>query len=211
MQYTNIFFDLDITLYTSDCGLWEVINNRINKFILTRLKVPQKEIPALRLYCHQNFATTLPGLMSNFDINVDDYLAFVHDVDLSKFFKPDIQVREVLLQYPQRRFIFTNADHNHALRVISALNLNDIFEFIIDIHNINPHNKFQEEAFHTTLQIAGSSELSKCIMVDDMARVLDIAKNLGLYTIYVNKNPPTESNHATIREIEELPLVLNPD
>ena len=35
----TIFFDLDNTLYSRDCGVWEAINDRINLYIETILQI----------------------------------------------------------------------------------------------------------------------------------------------------------------------------
>jgi len=212
MKYTIIFFDIDNTLYPQDCGLWNTINERVNGFIQKRLNVPREEISALRDYCRQSFGTTLSGLMNKFDFDAEEYLTYIYDIDLSEYLQPDWQTREILLQYPQRKIIFTNASRNHALRVLSALKLNNIFERIIDIHNFYPYNKSQKEAFETAFRIMGLSEYKKCVLVDDMVKVLDIAKNFDMYTICINKEPPPrEGNHVFIHEVKELPLVLSPD
>lgn len=210
MKYTTIFFDVDNTLYPQDCGLWETINERVHMFMYTRLHIPKEEITVLRNYYRQNYGTTLSGLLNKFDFNAEEYLTYIYNIDLSKYLQPNKQMRKILLRYPQRKIIFTNANHKHALRVVSALELQDIFERIIDIHDFFPHNKFQKESFEIAFQIAGLPESQKCVLVDDITGVLDVAKDFGMFTICVNKNLPVEFNHDTIRDIKELPSVLNP-
>ncbi|HEY60562.1 MAG TPA: pyrimidine 5'-nucleotidase [Anaerolineae bacterium] len=211
MKYTTIFFDIDNTLYPQDCGLWDTINERIHMFMYTRLHIPKDEITVIRNHCRQNYGTTLSGLLNKFDFNAEEYLKYIYNINLSKYLQPNKQMREMLLRYPQRKIIFTNANRNHALRVLSALELQDIFEHIISIHDFFPHNKFQRESFEIAFQIAGLPKSQKCVLVDDMTGVLDVAKDFGMFTIRISKNPPVEFNHVTIRDIKELPLVLDPD
>ena len=47
-------------------------------------------------------------------------------------------LRMVLLQYPQRKVIFTNSDAHHAQRVLNTLRIADLFEQIIDIGQSSP-------------------------------------------------------------------------
>ena len=48
MQYTTIFFDLDDTLYSPDTGIWSAIRERMNQYMLLRMKLDPDLVPVLR-------------------------------------------------------------------------------------------------------------------------------------------------------------------
>ena len=110
MRYTSLFFDLDDTLYPSASGLWEAIRGRMNTYMQKFMNLPLSEIAAIRQAYLEKYGTTLRGLQTQYQVDVDDYLAFVHDLPLDKFIKPDPELHSLLLSLPQRRWIFTNSD-----------------------------------------------------------------------------------------------------
>jgi len=89
------------------------------------------------------------GLIADFDINQIDYLDYVHDVPLRDHIDPNPVLREMLLNLPQRKLIFTNADAAHAKRVLDVLDLTDCFEKIIDIHIMHPYCKPLPQAYRS--------------------------------------------------------------
>ena len=125
MRYTTLLFDLDDTLYDSGNGLWEAIRQRMSQYMIERIGLPAEEVPALRAMYYKKYGTTLRGLQRHFQVDSDDYLAYVHDLPLERYLKPATQLRGLLTSLPQQRWIFTNADANHARRVLSTLELED--------------------------------------------------------------------------------------
>ncbi|HQX00999.1 MAG TPA: hypothetical protein PLQ94_02740, partial [Anaerolineales bacterium] len=123
MRFTTIFFDLDDTLYPSSTNLWLAIKGRMNEFMRDRMNIPTDEIPALREKYYMQYGTTLKGLEKHHQINVDDFLAYVHDLPLGNYLTPDPVQREIIASLPTRNLIFTNADSSHAERVLTQLNL----------------------------------------------------------------------------------------
>jgi putative hydrolase of the HAD superfamily len=133
MRYTTVFFDLDDTLYPVEAGLWEAIRSRMSQYMVEQMGLPVEQVDAIRKNYLNTYGTTLRGLQHNFQIDSDDYLAYVHDLPLHKFIKPDPAVRKMLLSLPRQRWIFTNADAAHARRVLATLNLEGCFHGIVDV------------------------------------------------------------------------------
>src|SRR5688572_30235354 len=133
MRFTTIFFDLDDTLYPSSTGLWPAIKDRMNLYMCERLGIPEKDVPQLREQYFKMYGTTLRGLQERHHVDMQDFLAFVHDLPLIDYLKPDPTVRDIIASLPTRNLIFTNADANHARRVLTALKLDDLFETIVDV------------------------------------------------------------------------------
>lgn len=210
MPFSTLFFDLDDTIYPPTSGLWQAIGERINLFIHKQLSIPWEEIPKLRRKLYQSYGTTMKGLSDIYHIDKFDYLAFVHDLPLSDYIAPDPAVKNMLLTYPQRKFIFTNADNNHAQRVLNALGLSGLFEQIIDIHAVHPYCKPQPESYRIALHQAGEENASHCVLLDDRLQNLSTARQLGFHTIRVGNVDPDPGYHASINTLIDLPKILDP-
>ena len=158
MQFTTFFFDLDDTLYPPATGLWEAIAGRISLYMTERMGFPPEQVVSIREKYFREYGTTLRGLQANHNVDMDDYLAFVHDVPLDRYIHPDPEVRAAIAGIPARKFIFTNADTNHARRVLDAVGLQGLFDGIIDVHTMAPFCKPMPEAFELALKAAGNPE-----------------------------------------------------
>jgi putative hydrolase of the HAD superfamily len=134
-----------------------------------------------------------------------EYLHFVHDIPIQKIIKPNQLLNRFLSSIPQKKAIFTNADHWHANRVLDALNIRMFFDEIVDILDIQPFCKPMPEAFEIAFRKIGVDNPSSCLFVDDSLRNITVAKSLGLQTIWVsdNHNEFNLSNYK-INKIEEI-------
>jgi putative hydrolase of the HAD superfamily len=193
MRFTTIFFDLDDTLYPPDTGLWQAIKERMNLYMRDHLDIPEDEIPKLREKYFLEYGTTMRGLQAKHDIDSDDFLAFVHDLPLQDYLTPNPTLRSVIASLPTRNLIFTNADINHARRVLTVLELDDLFDTIVDVNAVAPYCKPMPKSFEIAMKIAGETDPSKCVMIDDITRTTRAAKDAGLFSIlahnsYVNGN-----------------------
>jgi putative hydrolase of the HAD superfamily len=212
---TTILCDLDDTLYPGHCGLWEAIGERINLFMYERLHFPLDELTARRKELYTTYGTTLRGLKIVYGIDELEYLAFVHDVPVANFIQPDPRTRVVLNRYHQRRVIFTNADTNHARRVLNILELSDCFDQIIDILAIWPYCKPQPGAFLNALEKAGNLSPAECVMIDDNRSNLAAARELGLYTVWIgaaeieSETGQDAAYDAGVPTFADLPAVLD--
>ena len=194
MSIEPLFFDLDGTLYPNDNGLWEIIGSRMNQFMVERIGIPEDSVSNLRSEYFLKYGTTLRGLQIHHQVNADEYLKFVHDLPLEDYLQPQPALRELLQRLPPNRWIFTNADKDHAYRVISTLGLLDCFEGIIDIRTIDFICKPNPEAYQKAIAIAGSPNEKKCIMIDDSTRNLITAKEKGLTTVLVGESGELNSS-----------------
>ena len=117
MNFTTIFFDLDDTLYPASSGLWPTLKARMSQYMIERMHIPAGDVPGLREKYFREYGTTLRGLQARHTIDTQDFLAYVHDVNLADYIHPDPQQQAVLASLPTRNLIFTNSDVNHAQRV----------------------------------------------------------------------------------------------
>jgi len=208
MNYQWLLVDLDETVYPTSNGLWAEIGNRINLYLLEKMHFPPEEISNIRIRLYREYGTTLRGLMALYEINQEDYLNFVHNIPLDHFLQPSPEIKEMLSRYPLRKFIFTNADKNHAIRVLEKLDIIDCFDGIIDIFDIAPFCKPQKEAYHIAMDIAGVIFPEKCVMVDDRIINLETARQVNISTIMVGDRDLDQNTHVRIKSLADLPNVL---
>lgn len=208
MRFSTIFFDLDDTLYPADSGLWSVIKERIDLYMHEKMGISWQEISPLRQHLFQTYGTTMRGLKTLYDIDEMDYLAFVHDIPLQNYLQPIPDLRKIIESLPQRKFIFTNADHNHARRVIHALDLDGCFEKIIDILTIYPYCKPMTEAYRIAMQEAGETNPGRCVLIDDSLPNVTEARRLGLYSIRIGKYESSMDYDANLSSLIDLKQVL---
>ena len=208
MRFTTLFFDLDDTLYPNSNGLWQAIKNRINLYMIERLGISEKDSPALREQYFKMYGTTLRGLQTRHDVDTDDFLAFVHDLPLQDFLTPNPLQRDVIASLPQRKLIFTNADANHARRVLAALQLNDLFDSIVDIHAVSPYCKPMPESFAIAQELADEPNPHKCVMIDDLPRTTRAALDAGMASILYGTEEPTSEASGVFTDWAHLPILL---
>lgn len=212
ITYSTLFFDLDDTIYPASSGLWSAIKARIVTYMIERLRIPAEQVPILRQEYVEKYGTTLRGLETHYTLDKRAFLAYVHDLPLGNYIIPDPELRTVLQAIPTRKVIFTNADAPHAERVMDYLGVRDCFEMIIDIHAMHPYCKPMPEAFQLAMRLAGETDATRCIMLDDGPRTTRAAKALGMYSILVAEQavPAADHSHSIISHWRELPSVLMP-
>lgn len=208
MKITTVFFDLDDTLYPSQVGLWHAIKERMNVYMREHMDIPHEEIPLLREKYFKQYGTTLRGLQAHHNINTEDFLSFVHDLPLDTYLTHDPLQREIIASLPTRNLIFTNADIHHARRVLTHLQLLDLFPTIVDLHAVAPYCKPMPESFALAMQIAGETDPSRCVMIDDIERTTQAARNAGLRSILVGGSFSSEHADAQLLRWADLPAIL---
>jgi putative hydrolase of the HAD superfamily len=208
VKFSTIFFDLDDTLYPNTNGLWSAIRERMGKFMEQCLGFNPEEVNLLRKAYFETYGTTLRGLQIHHQVDPEEYLDFVHDLPLENYISPDPEMRSVISSLPQSKWILTNADSNHAQRVLRILGLSDCFQGIIDVRALGFLCKPELEAYRRALAISGAKSATECVLLDDAPRNLYPARQLGFTTILVGPATPDLSANYVIRTPTELPIVM---
>lgn len=207
-MFPVILFDLDNTLYTEECGIFDLIDQRMDEWLITRLQVPQSEVSDFRRKYFLRYGTTLRGLMLHHQVEPMDFLRFVHDVPVKDFLSIDLDLRRSLEEITSRKIIFTNSDEAHATRILDALGIRDLFEKIFDIEAMGFIPKPNPEAYQAVLNYAGVPP-AECLLIDDMERNLKPAKTLGMRTVLIGTGEPAEDTYDAIANIKELNQALH--
>ena len=176
-------FDLDNTLYPASCRLFDQIHARMTEFIALRLGLsPERALVVQKTYFREH-GTTLRGLMTVDGIAPDDFMDFVHAVDLACV-PADPALAAALGRLPGRKIVHTNGSARHAERLLDHLGIAESFCGIVDI---------AAAGYDPKPALAGYRELVRrhdvmptaALMIDDIARNLVPAAALGMTTAWV--------------------------
>lgn len=203
-----ILFDLDNTLYSAGQELFCLMDHRINRYMIEVAGIPPEEVDDLRRSYWKRYGVTMQGLMRHHGVDPEDYLSYVHDIDVGGILRPDAELHHALLSLPLRRAVFTNSSLDHSIRVLDALGLNGAFEEIFDIRVAGYLPKPCLEPYHAVLDRLGVPA-SRCIMVEDSADNLRTAKDLGMGTILVGRENPPSWVDVAIQGAVEVPQAMS--
>lgn len=204
MGFSLLFFDLDGTLYPNSSGLWQAIGERMNQFLLDQLKFPEDEVGEIRRTYYEAYGTTLRGLQLNHSVDADQYLAYVHDLPIEDYISPDPDLHNLLTSLPQEKWIFTNADANHALRVLSIRGIEDCFSGIIDVNALDYLCKPEKQAYLLAMSLTEQDDPKRCVLIDDSIRNLEPAHELGFKTVLIGSGESHQAADISINNLSEL-------
>jgi len=177
-------FDLDNTLYRADSNLFAQIESRMTEFIAHRLDVHPGEAYALQHLYYRSYGSTLSGLVQCDHVDPEEFLSYVHDIDLSPL-HPEPKLRPAIMRLPGRRYIFTNGCRHHAQRVLDQIGLGGMWDGIWDIRTLNWVPKPQPEAYSRIVE-AGRFNPHAAAMFEDMAHNLAPAYAIGMTTVLLH-------------------------
>ncbi len=190
-----ILFDLDNTLYPAERELFNLIDVRINRYMHEVAGIALGEVDLLRRRYWIDYGVTLQGLIRHHGVDPEDYLEYVHDVDIGSRIEVDLELRAALRGVTLRKVVFTNGSSGHARRVLTRLGVEDLFERIYDIRIAGYQPKPFAEPYHRVLEHLGVDP-RRCVMVEDSLENLRTAKALGMGTILVG--PATEADFVDV-------------
>jgi putative hydrolase of the HAD superfamily len=174
-----LLFDLDNTLYSIRYGLEENVSRRIRKFLAAWLGMGEEEAAAERRKGIERYGTTLEWLMGekNFT-DVEGFYSSVHPEGEADSLKPDPELREFLSGLPYPKAILTNSNREHADRILTKLELGDIFTHIFDMRWNNLKGKPRPDVFKRVLAVLEKSP-EEVLFIDDYPRYVAGFNALG--------------------------------
>jgi putative hydrolase of the HAD superfamily len=176
-------FDLDNTLYPPEAEFMSLIEGRMTTFVARQTGLPRDQAYALQKRYLAEHGTTLAGLMAHHSVDPEAFLDEVHDVSTVGL-HPDPQLRAAIAALPGRRLVFTNGDKAHAARVLSRLELDDLFEAVFHIALADYIPKPHPKTFERMIQ-AHHVDPARACFFEDTERNLTPAHALGMTTVLV--------------------------
>ena len=181
-------FDLDNTLYSGKKKVFEQVDKKMSEYISKKLNMDLKEAKKLQKNYFHKYNTTLNGLIKNHKINPNEFLEFVHDINI-EFLQKDINLGNEIEKLDGLKIIFTNGSRKHALNVTRKLGIDRLFDDIFDIVDckfipkplVEPYKKLVEKH---------KIDPKLCVFVEDIARNLKPAYEMGMKTIWIENDEP---------------------
>ena len=181
-------FDLDNTLYSGKTKVFDQIDKKMSKYISEKLNVDIKKAKEIQKNYFYQYDTTLSGLIKNHKINADEFLDFVHDIDVD-FLKKDIKLSEELKKLGGKKFIFTNGSRKHAINITQRIGIDQYFDDIFDIVDSEFIPKPSSEPYKKLVE-KHKIDPNLCVFIEDIARNLKPAYEMGMKTIWIENDEP---------------------
>jgi putative hydrolase of the HAD superfamily len=163
--------------------LFPQVQVRMNEYICNLLAVPMEAAKELRARYFREHGTTMHGLMAVHGVDPHEFMAFVHDVDLACV-PANPELIAALGRLSGRKLIYTNGSVPHAENLLKHLGISHYFNDIFDIVASEFAPKPAMAPFRTFVQRYGISP-SRALMIEDMAKNLAPAAELGMTTAWV--------------------------
>ena len=161
------------------------VSKRMTSFISERLKIDLNEAKQLQTDYFYKYNTSLNGLMIHHDIPPQEFLKYVHSIDLS-FMKEDKVMRKELENLDMEKFIFTNGSAEHAENILTHLGIYDLFgrDKVFDIQDGGYVPKPEAKTFDLMVKKFGINP-EETIYIEDIAKNLSIGYERGCTTVWL--------------------------
>ena len=188
MKY--LLLDLDGVCYGSHNGyplekVFGLVSKRMTLFIQEKLGLDEKKAKELQTNYFYKYNTSLNGLMLHHNVIGDEFLKYVHDIDIS-FMKEDKIMRNELENLDMEKFIFTNGSAEHAQNILTRLGIYDVFgkEKVFDIKDAGYVPKPEAQTFDLMVKKFGIKP-KETIYIEDIAKNLSIGFERGCTTVWL--------------------------
>ena len=200
-SFKNWIFDLDNTMYDINLGLFKKISNRITDFIMSKYSLDIDQAKKIQKEYYLKYGLTLRGLIVEKKLEPEEFLDYVHDVEHPELKKNDQLISKIRI-LEGKKIIFTNATSKHTKKILKILELEDDFDQIIDIKDLEYIPKPDKRSYKKLLECLNLNKenLDKTIFFEDTVKNLIPAKELGITTVWM-KNSINEVKFKFDRDI----------
>ena len=187
-------FDLDNTLYSGNTKVFDQVDKKMTQYISEKLKISEPEAKKIQKNYFQEYNTTLNGMIKNHKIDAHEFLEFVHDVDLN-FLKKNNSLGVELSKIKGKKIIFTNGSRAHADNVTDRIGIKNLFDGVFDIVDADFIPKPSKESYEKIIE-KYKIEPQYCIFIEDIARNLKPAYELGMKTAWIINDEPWAAEYS---------------
>jgi len=208
MSRSLLLLDVDDTLYPPGRGVVQRVDALINRYLVERVGIDPAQVDGIRRRLWSDYGTTLHGLMHSRGIDPDDYLRFVHAIDLDDLLVADPTLAAMLGRIPLLKVAVSNGSAAHARGVLDRLGVRPLFFRIYGLERLGFVPKPYVQAYQMVL--ADLHALGRdCILVEDRAVNLRAARQLGMRTVHVaDGGPPAPEADVSIASVLQLERAL---
>ena len=187
-------FDLDNTLYSGKTKVFEQVDKRMSKYISDKLNVNVTEARKIQKNYFHEYNTTLNGMIKNHKINPEEFLEFVHDINID-FLQKDLALAKEIEKLEGKKIIFTNGSRKHAINVSKKIGIEQLFDDIFDIVDAEFIPKPLLEPYKKLVK-KHKIDPKLCVLVEDIARNLKPAYEMGMKTVWIENDEPWASKFS---------------
>jgi len=187
-------FDLDNTLYSGSTKVFEQVDKRMSKYISNKLNIDLEEAKKIQKNYFYEYNTTLNGMIKNHKINPDEFLDFVHDINID-FLQKDPALGKEIENLDGKKIIFTNGSKKHAINVTKQIGIDKLFDDIFDIVDAEFVPKPLVEPYKKLVK-KHKIDPKLCVLVEDIARNLKPAYEMGMKTVWIENDEPWASKFS---------------
>ena len=181
-------FDLDNTLYSAKTKVFDQVEKKMTEYVSNKLNTNMDEARKIQKNYFYKYNTTLNGLIKNHKVDAKEFLEFVHNIDIS-FLKKDLELSEELKKLDGKKIIFTNGPKKHALNITQKIGIDHHFDAIFDIIDSNFVPKPILEPYKKLVE-KHKIDPNLCVFVEDIARNLKPAYEMGMKTVWIENDEP---------------------
>ena len=182
----NFIFDCDGVLYKDLEKVFGQVSKKMTEYIAKKLNLDLKKAKELQTNYFHKYNTSLNGLMIHHEINPDEFLKYVHDINLD-FLEKDLVLRKELLKLEAKKIVFTNGSNDHVANITKHLGIDDLFDGVFDIVDCNFIPKPAIESYEK-LSKEFNINPNETLFIEDIAKNLEPAKKLGMKTVWLVNN-----------------------
>ena len=187
-------FDLDNTLYSGKTKVFEQVDKRMSKYISDKLNISVEEAKKIQKNYFHEYNTTLNGMIKNHKIDPDEFLEFVHDINID-FLQKDPALGNEIEKLDGKKIIFTNGSRKHAINVSKQIGIEQLFDDIFDIVDAEFIPKPSMEPYKKLVK-KHKIDPKLCVLVEDIARNLKPAYEMGMKTVWIENDEPWASKFS---------------
>ncbi|WP_238552159.1 pyrimidine 5'-nucleotidase [Herminiimonas sp. CN] len=220
-------FDLDNTLHDASHAIFPAINANMNAFIAQALgdaggPADPERVNAVRIDYWQRYGATLLGMVKHHAVRQAEFLDAAHRFDdVRTMIRAERGLAQLLRRLPGRKILLTNAPYRYSRTVLRHLGLHRHFAAHVPIESMRVHGKLRPKPSGLMLrQLMARQRVvaSRCILVEDTAATLKVARTLGMRTAWVTQylGAPGVSRRARpayidvkVRSVRQLPGQLH--
>lgn len=221
-------FDLDNTLHNASHAIFPAINANMNAFMAQALgsaagPADPALVNAIRIDYWQRYGATLLGMVKHHAVREAEFLDAAHRFDdVRTMIRAERGLARLLQRLPGRKILLTNAPYRYSRTVLRHLGLHRHFAQHIPIESMRVHGKLRPKPSSLMLrQLMARQRVrpSRCILVEDTAATLKVARALGMRTAWVTQylNPASAPRRGAraayvdvkLRSVRQLPAQLH--
>jgi putative hydrolase of the HAD superfamily len=203
-----LLLDVDNTLYAPSCGVVDRVDVLINRYLIERVGIAPDQVDDIRRRLWSDYGTTLHGLMYDHGVDPEDYLRFVHAIEIDDVLPANPDLARMLARIPMLKVAVTNGSAVHARGVLDCLGVRELFFRVYGLERLAFVPKPYVQAYQLVLADLHAHGRD-CVFVEDRPANLRAARQLGMRTVHVaDGGTRAEDADVAVRSILELESAL---